>query len=147
MNAEGENPKARDSYNWWKALFIPIYLVPMFILVEWHRDIMFYTDAFKSYDDLGRLFGCIAFSCAGFAFLAGLSVKTHKGDMKFPLSYIWKYPLLCVITGVTVFVVWQMNKELRGYLFNISAYPIAFLGGLFSEHTLPLLLKRLRLAD
>lgn len=80
----------RDKYNWWKALFIPIYLIPIFILLLWYRDSAFYTDAFKSYDDLGRLFGCIAFSWAGFALLAFLSVKTHAQDLNFPWSYVYK---------------------------------------------------------
>ena len=134
----------RDCWNYWKVLFALFYLVPFLLWLWWYWDSTFYAFRMGAFLSVPfRLWGCFAFSCAGFALLALLSTKTHEGDLNFPWSYIYLYPFICVFSALAVFVVCQMNPQLRGYLFNFSAYPLAFLAGLFSEHTLPALYKKL----
>ncbi|MBI4640797.1 MAG: hypothetical protein HY731_08890, partial [Candidatus Tectomicrobia bacterium] len=128
----------------WKVPFIPIYLAVAAGILYSYWPTLFYETAKQSFGDLPRLYGCLAFSYLGFAFLIACSIRTHKGDMGFPFTYLWYFPILCSLGAFAAFSLCQIFETTRGYLFNFIAYPLAFLFGFLVEVLIPALLSRFK---
>lgn len=131
--------KQRDLFNFWKLGFSAVYAALGFVVLYILGKSAWYETANQSWADWPRWIACIVFSMMGFSVLAILSTKTHKDDLNFPRSYIWKFPPTCFFLANFTFVLCQMNSATNGYLFVFIAYPISFLAGLFSESLIPAL--------
>jgi len=134
-----ENKQLKPNY--WKIPFIPIYILLAVLLLYLNRNNLIYYPAHKSFDDIPRLWGCIAFSFLGFAFLVGKSIKSKK--ITFPWTYLWYYPILCSLGATLVFAVCQLFEKTSGYLFYFIAFPLSFISGNLVDYFWGIILTRL----
>ena len=123
----------------WKTAFVLFYGILGGFILFWNWDTFIYEDACNSFCDLPRLYASIAFSFAGFALLASLSIMMHPNDSSFPWSYLYWYLPFCTVSGLFIFDIFQIFERTNGYLFNFTAYPLAFFAGFLSEWIRPLL--------
>ncbi len=130
--------KVERKPNYWKIPFIPVYLLLGYLI---YRNNLIYYPAHNSFADIPRLWGCIAFSFWGFAFLVGRSIWNRKTT--FPLSYLWYYPIICCLGATLVFSGCHLFEKTSGHLFYFIAFPLSFISGNLVDSFWGIILHRL----
>ncbi|OGW81017.1 MAG: hypothetical protein A3G33_01420 [Omnitrophica bacterium RIFCSPLOWO2_12_FULL_44_17] len=127
--------------NYWKIPMAILFLLLGYWIIYFNRKSLFYFPAKDSFDDMPRLWGCIAASFIGFAFLAFKSIPSKKTT--FPWTYLWYYPVLCIIGATLIFAVCQLFERSNGYLFYFLAFPLSFISANLTDYFWTVILHRL----